>query len=56
MRKELDYRELLVKFLAGEISDNEADVLKEWLKKDPDNRQFFDIEMNCGRKQGKDYS
>lgn len=52
MKEELDYRELLVKFLAGEISDNEADVLKEWLKKDPDNRRIFDIENELWQKTG----
>jgi hypothetical protein len=37
MREETDYRDLIIKFLAVEISDSEIDILKSWLEKDPDN-------------------
>ena len=52
MKEESDYRELVIKFLAGEISDSEADVLKEWLKKDPANRRVFDEENELWQKTG----
>ena len=52
MKEYLDYRELVIKFLAGEISDSEADILREWLKKDPDNRRIFDIENELWQKTG----
>ncbi len=48
----MDYRELVIKFLAGEISDSEAGILKEWLKKSPDNRRIFDIENELWQKTG----
>lgn len=41
---ELDYRELITKFLAGEISDDELVLLKTWLSQDKDNRRIFDLE------------
>ena len=44
MKEELYNRTLISKFLAGEISDNEIDVLKAWLEKDPSNRRIFDEE------------
>ncbi len=52
MKEDLDYRELVIKFLAGEISDSEADVLKEWLKKDPANRRIFDEANELWQKTG----
>ncbi len=52
MKENLDYRKLVIKFLAGEILDSEADMLKEWLKKRPDNRQIFDIENELWQKTG----
>jgi ferric-dicitrate binding protein FerR (iron transport regulator) len=44
MKEELYNRTLINKFLAGEISDNEIDVLKAWLEKDPLNRSIFNEE------------
>lgn len=44
MKEELYNRTLIIKFLAGEISDNEIDVLKAWIEKDPSNRRIFDEE------------
>jgi len=41
MKGELDYRALIIKFLAEEISDSEMDVLKVWLAKDTRNRRIF---------------
>ncbi len=52
MKEDLNYRELVVKFLAGEILDSEADMLKEWLEKHPDNRRIFDIENELWQKSG----
>lgn len=39
---ELDYRELVIKFFAGEISDSEMEILKSWLSKSSENRKIFD--------------
>ena len=33
MEEESDKRALIIKFLTGEISDNEMNVLKAWLEK-----------------------
>jgi transmembrane sensor len=38
------YNELIIKFLAGEISEDEIAVLKVWLEADPANRRIFDEE------------
>jgi len=38
------YRDLIIKFFAGEISDNEITQLKAWLEMDPENRRIFDEE------------
>lgn len=40
----MEYRNLIIKFLAGEISDNELVLLKSWLELDPENRRVFNIE------------
>lgn len=40
----LDYQELIIKFFAGEISDDELALLKSWLSQDKKNRQVFDQE------------
>lgn len=40
----MEYRNLIIKFLAGEISDNELVLLKSWLELDPGNRRIFNIE------------
>jgi transmembrane sensor len=44
MKEDLDNRALIIKFLAGEISDYEMDVLKAWLENDPANKLIFDKE------------
>ena len=38
----LFYRDLIIKFLSNEISDNELDLLKSWLEEDSKNRLEFD--------------
>lgn len=52
MSHELDYRELIIKFLAGEISDSEMDVLKVWIEKDHTNRRIFDEENELWQESG----
>lgn len=53
IKKEVfDYRELVIKFLAGEISDGEIDNLKEWLERDPVNRRIFDKENELWQESG----
>ena len=52
MKEELDNRALIIKFLAGEISDNEMDVLKAWLEKEPANRLIFDKENELWQESG----
>ncbi len=42
--KSVEYHHLIIKFLAGEISESEIVLLEEWLRKDPDNRRIFDKE------------
>lgn len=44
MKKEQDYRDLIIKFLAGESSDDEINKLKKWLEEDQANRIVFDKE------------
>lgn len=41
---EIDFRDLLIKFFAEEISDEELVLLKTWLDKDTENRKVFDQE------------
>lgn len=50
MKEELDYRARVIKFLAGEISDSEMDILKVWLKEDLANRRIFDEENELWQK------
>lgn len=52
MSKERDYRELIIKFLAGEISDREIDVLKAWIEEDHANRQIFNEENELWQVSG----
>ncbi len=52
MSEELDYRELVIKFLAGEITDGEMDVLKVWLEEDHANRRIFDEENELWQESG----
>jgi transmembrane sensor len=40
----VEYYSLIIKFFAGEISDNELIQLKLWLEADPENRRIFDQE------------
>lgn len=40
----MEYYSLIIKFFAGEISDNELTQLKLWLELNPDNRRIFDEE------------
>ena len=40
----MNYRNLIIKFLAGEINDEEIQILKAWLEKDSLNREIFDRE------------
>lgn len=44
MKEELNYNTLVIKFITGEISVSELEVLKAWLEKDPANRLIFDEE------------
>lgn len=44
MEEELNPRKLIIRFLAGEITEAEADLLKSWLSEDSGNRRIFDIE------------
>lgn len=50
MKKDHDFKELIIKFFAGEIADNELDILKEWLEKDAFNRYIFDQENELWQK------
>lgn len=40
----MDYNNLIIKFFAGEISEEEFAFLKSWLEEDPENRRIFDKE------------
>lgn len=40
----MDYKELIIKFFAKEISDSEILLLKLWLEQNPENRRIFDEE------------
>lgn len=40
----MEYNNLIIKFFAGEISQEEIAFLKSWLEKDPENRRIFDKE------------
>lgn len=40
----MEYHNLIIKFFAGEISDNEMILLKSWLDLDPENRRIFNEE------------
>ncbi len=44
MKVEENYRELIIRFLAGDISEGDMEVLKVWLEADPSNRRIFDKE------------
>ena len=40
----MDYHNLIIKLLTGEILDNELILLKSWLEQDPQNRRIFNEE------------
>ncbi len=40
----IEYQNLLIKFFAGEISDDEIAILESWIKSDPENRRLFNEE------------
>lgn len=40
----VEYQNLIIKFFAGEISDNEFTMLNSWLEESPENRHMFDKE------------
>ena len=40
----MDSQKLLERFFAGEISEEEIEILKSWLEKDPEHRSIFDRE------------
>jgi ferric-dicitrate binding protein FerR (iron transport regulator) len=42
--EKVEYDNLIIKFFAGEISDNEVILLKSWLEMDPENRRIFNEE------------
>jgi hypothetical protein len=50
MSASLFYRDLIIKFLSHEISDDELDLLKTWLDKDIKNRLEFDRENSLWQK------
>lgn len=52
MKKEEDKRSLIIKFLAGEISEAELDSLKIWLSSDQVNRRVFDEENEIWHESG----
>lgn len=42
--EKVEIHDLLIKFFAGEIPDNELIILKNWLKESPENRRIFNEE------------
>ena len=52
MQEELDFKELVIKFLAGEITESEISVLKSDLEKNADNRRIFNQENELWRESG----
>jgi transmembrane sensor len=42
--EKVDFKDLIVKFFAGEITDDEFSILKAWLNESTDNRRIFDHE------------
>jgi len=52
MKEEVEKRALIIKFLAGEISDSEIDILLAWLRKSPANLQIFDVENELWQEAG----
>jgi len=52
MQEELDYKGLVIKFLAGEITESEIDVLKSCLDKNVENRCIFNQENELWQESG----
>jgi transmembrane sensor len=52
MNKETDFRALIHKFLAEEISDSDLNLLKIWLDTDIGNRRIFDEENQLWHESG----
>jgi transmembrane sensor len=50
MDSEFDYKNVILKFLNGSISDAELHQLNDWLKSDISNRRIFDEENELWRK------
>ncbi|HEY5469452.1 MAG TPA: FecR domain-containing protein [Bacteroidales bacterium] len=48
----MEHHNLIIKFLAGEISDNEMILLKLWLEQDPQNRRIFNEENELWQEAG----
>jgi transmembrane sensor len=48
----VEYHNLISKFFAEEISDNEMIELKSWLEKDPENRRIFNEENELWQDSG----
>jgi transmembrane sensor len=48
----VEYHNLISKFFAEEISDNEMIELKSWLEKDPENRRIFNEENELWQESG----
>jgi transmembrane sensor len=44
MQENMDYKELIIKFITKEITENEIDVLKSYLDKDAESRRIFNQE------------
>jgi len=52
MREDLDCKSLINKFLAGEITENEIDVLQSFLENNAENRRIFNQENELWQKSG----
>jgi transmembrane sensor len=50
--EEMDFQNLLTKFFAGEISDSEMILLKNWLDSNPENRRIFNEENEFWQEAG----
>jgi transmembrane sensor len=42
--EQVDFKDLIIKFFAGEISQEEFSMLKNWLNESAENRRIFDNE------------
>lgn len=52
IEENIEYQNLLIKFFAGEISDDEIIILKYWIESDPENRRLFDEENELWQEAG----